>query len=318
MKTPFEWAESDLQSLVKERVIEDLHLEYKDGRALMDSKKDEISKDVSAFANADGGTIIYGISENSNHEPEYIGGVDPSDKSHEWLEQIIHSRIQPIIPTIKIRTIKLSTLQGRVVYIVHVPKGNIAHQASDKKFYRRRNFSCDPMHAYEINELNNRSIAPKIEIDFRLEDCKDSSEDHTIKFPNNIQKNLIISIGNDGSTMVEHCMVRIFIDRKIEILGLDRDSTVLVDDLAFTYKSKEYRTKLFLVKWSVPAKLPIWDGEKFTLTDKPIPVSIPKIEDEYLFVWQASAPSMKKKNCCSILKANQDFLFTEKEYFEKL
>jgi predicted HTH transcriptional regulator len=54
---------AEVQTLIDTQVQESLHLDYKDSRALARVKASEISKDVSAFANADGGTIIYGVTE---------------------------------------------------------------------------------------------------------------------------------------------------------------------------------------------------------------------------------------------------------------
>jgi len=44
--------------------------------------KNEISKDVSAFANSDGGTIIYGIEE-EGHLPKRIDGGVPAGGKRE-------------------------------------------------------------------------------------------------------------------------------------------------------------------------------------------------------------------------------------------
>jgi predicted HTH transcriptional regulator len=65
MKLPWEWDESDVQSLVDSQVQENAELEYKACAALdrTEERRNEVSKDVSAFANAGGGVIIYGVLE---------------------------------------------------------------------------------------------------------------------------------------------------------------------------------------------------------------------------------------------------------------
>jgi len=57
--------EKDLIQLIQTEVQESLYLDYKSAGSLQynDTNKGEISKDVSSFANSDGGQIIYGIVE---------------------------------------------------------------------------------------------------------------------------------------------------------------------------------------------------------------------------------------------------------------
>jgi hypothetical protein len=47
----------DLESLIKNNVQENIHLDYKDSRAIDGKKRREMAKDVSAFANSDGGIL---------------------------------------------------------------------------------------------------------------------------------------------------------------------------------------------------------------------------------------------------------------------
>lgn len=79
---PMTWDKADLQWHVDNQVEESLHLDYKAAYSLQktDGKRAEVGKDVSAFANSDGGTIIYGMGENPNDTrlPLAPKGVDPS------------------------------------------------------------------------------------------------------------------------------------------------------------------------------------------------------------------------------------------------
>ena len=62
---------TELEALHAGNVKERLTLEYKTSDAVdkaNDKKKLEMARDVSAFANADGGQIVYGMTENSDHE----------------------------------------------------------------------------------------------------------------------------------------------------------------------------------------------------------------------------------------------------------
>jgi hypothetical protein len=145
-----------LAELLEAKVQESLHLEYKDSRALLDAGRGEISKDVSSFANADGGTIIYGITER-NHIPERIDdGISIREMSRERLEQIIGSNVAPRLDCV-IKQIAVGP--GRNVFAVSVPKSYRGpHQDRvTRKYYKRRNFSADPMEDYELADLRART-----------------------------------------------------------------------------------------------------------------------------------------------------------------
>ena len=94
MRIAHEWAEDDVEALVKEEFPEDISLEYKAAAALAKEKKAEISKEVSAVANSAGGLIIYGINEQKkSHGPIVPDAVDETQFTLEWLEQVIDGGI---------------------------------------------------------------------------------------------------------------------------------------------------------------------------------------------------------------------------------
>ncbi len=128
-----------------------------------DAKKAEIVKDVSAFANSSGGTLIYGIAEcqqrEHRHRPEKIDPVNRREFSKEWLEQIIQS-IQPRIDGIIVEPLPLDA--SSACYVVTIPQSHTAHQARDHVYYRRHNFNVLPMEDYELRDVMNRRRRPRI------------------------------------------------------------------------------------------------------------------------------------------------------------
>ena len=91
MSEPWEWEEADLLALIRDQVQESLTLDYKASPALdrTDQKKNEVARDVSAFANSAGGTLVYGMVE-AGHLPAHLdAGFAPQDITREWLEQVI-------------------------------------------------------------------------------------------------------------------------------------------------------------------------------------------------------------------------------------
>ncbi len=167
-KQPDEWDENDLIQLVKNGVDENIELEYKGADSLQkaEPRKVEIGKDVSAFANSAGGTIVYGIKESSGPPPripENVEGIDPSQISKEWLDQVISSRVSPRIDGLRISPIWLKVRDpGKVAYVIHVPQGTTAHQASDGRYYKRHNFTAEFMNHYEIMDVMNRVKHPRV------------------------------------------------------------------------------------------------------------------------------------------------------------
>jgi hypothetical protein len=153
MNTP--WTVSRIQKMIDEGVEEDLHLDYKsidslghDGR-----KKSELSKDVSAFANSDGGIIIYGVTETENKPVKFDN--KPSTVDREWIENVINSTIQNKIDNLLIHPLTLD--DGNQIFVIEVPKSLRApHMAKDNRYYKRYNFSSVPMEHYEIEDIRNR------------------------------------------------------------------------------------------------------------------------------------------------------------------
>lgn len=158
------YSKEDIEKLIINEVEENIHLDYKASGALDkdDKKRTEITKDVSAFANSDGGIIVYGVSE-EDHRPQRISPIDGRMYTKEWLENVIQL-IQPRIDDLKIYPIRINDL-GQSIYVVKIPRsGNAPHMARDKRYYKRFNFKSEPMEDYEVKDLYNRSVTPNLEI----------------------------------------------------------------------------------------------------------------------------------------------------------
>ncbi|GAA4072288.1 hypothetical protein GCM10022389_17010 [Flavobacterium cheonanense] len=162
-----------VNSFIENKIEENLNLDYKASGSLQrnDAKTNEISKDVSAFANSDGGIIIYGIKEDqiNRHLPESIDPINRNEISKEWLEQIIQSKIRPRINGIVIHSVSVDEQTNKVVYVIEIPKSNTAHQANDKKYYKRFNFNSEPMYDYEIRDILNRTKSPIIDLELEIQ-----------------------------------------------------------------------------------------------------------------------------------------------------
>lgn len=174
-----------LEQLILDRIEESNSLEYK-GPAAFDrtnQAKTEITKDVSAFANAAGGTIIYGMQEFSDaekrHLPERISPIDRKKFSAEWVDQIT-SLIQPKIEGLRIESVHVGPGTTDHCYVIQIPQGTTAHQALDLRYYRRRNFESTPMEDYEIRDVMNRRKHPVVSVQIRIIESRQHDRDSAI------------------------------------------------------------------------------------------------------------------------------------------
>jgi hypothetical protein len=219
-----DFTEAELNQMISSQTEEDLHLDYKgaDSLTIADGRKKEVGKDISAFANSDGGIVIYGIREfdevTKRHLPEKIDPIDRTLISKEWLEQVINSNIQPKINGLTIHPVPMSSAGTHVVYVVDIPKSNTVHQASDKKYYKRYNFESVAMEDYEIKDIVNRQLFPDLEL---ILSNQVTFVQNVLKFPI-IVRNKSIRLAKDVKVTVE------FVDFQnydIQILDGFQDST---------------------------------------------------------------------------------------------
>ena len=114
--------EADLQGLIDNKVREAKVLEYKrDLPGNQDRQKREFLYDVSSFANASGGDLIFGVTEIDGVASELTGLESGSiDDDILRLESIIRNSIEPRILGVSIHAVNVRTT--RVVLIVRIPK----------------------------------------------------------------------------------------------------------------------------------------------------------------------------------------------------
>jgi hypothetical protein len=175
---------ADLESLITSGVPEGLTLDYKRSDSLSkdNSKRIELCKDVSAFANSAGGRLIIGVPEQNQVPQPLDSGVDKKVITPEWIEQVLNSSIQPRIEGLQITQISAETGDDQVFYVIDVPQATARapHQAPDKKYYRRFNFQSVPMEDYEIRDALRRATTPALSLRFEF---NESPANGLITFP---------------------------------------------------------------------------------------------------------------------------------------
>jgi hypothetical protein len=145
---------TDLQALMHDQVPEDKTIDYKQSLpGNSDSNKEEFLADVSSFANAAGGDLIFGIREESGVPTELCGlqGIN-ADAEILRLENIIRDGIEPRIPGISIRPLQLQT--SGVAIIIRIPRSwALPHMVTFKghsRFYSRNSAGKYPLDVSEL------------------------------------------------------------------------------------------------------------------------------------------------------------------------
>ena len=85
--------------------------------------------------------------------------------------------------------------------MVDIPKGTTAHMAGNFRYYKRRNFKSEPMEDYEVRDVMNRQIRPKLQLRLTVPRC--IPPDSTYSFR--------VMVRNISQVMVKYYAVRILI-----------------------------------------------------------------------------------------------------------
>ena len=109
--------------------------------------KDDITREMVAFSNADGGKIIYGIDDKNKH----LIGVTPDNDFESWVKDIGKNACSPsIIPSIEI-----FEKGDKKIAIISIPEGVDKPYKSDEICYIRDGSLTRPAKENEEKELTN-------------------------------------------------------------------------------------------------------------------------------------------------------------------
>ncbi|WP_299529045.1 helix-turn-helix domain-containing protein [Ulvibacterium sp.] len=206
-----------LQSLIDNKIEEGLNLEFKSGEALQKTprNKKEISKDIAAMANSNGGLIIYGLLEKDNVADSFVY-VDGNSFTKESLEQIISSTIKRLIPNLKIFPIRKDDDISKSIYIVQIPESSESpHMSVDKRFYLRNNFGVAPMEEYQVRNLYEKKSSAKVILSALglYIHPEEGDVDET-------RLQVVVSIKNVGETMTKEYRANIIFNGLFEFVNI--------------------------------------------------------------------------------------------------
>jgi hypothetical protein len=309
------WTEADVLAIAASDE-EGLYLEFKRPAALND--KPEIGRDVSSFANADGGTIIYGIAENPK-APHDIEPVDPTLRTRESLEQIIDSNIIPKVRGVRVSTVHSSGSTGRF-YVVDIPRAAVgAHQSTtDCVYYRRQNTSKYRMSHYEVMELSRRSESPMLFVTLRLPPTNKR------RMAPNLEQNNYSGyfhfdwvIENEADAVCEYAAIDLFIDDRLlrkEFVGWWVKDSIPIRTVI---DGSRYKAQLAHVQcgWKTPERMPLFRGVPALMGDGALSFPSNYLGVPYFVIWRCRAPKMEEQNgAFSITHDGTDFRVESVEY----
>lgn len=203
---------SDLQRLCDDKAEETTTLEFKTCSELIigsefrdknasrtrtrDDVLNELSKDVSALLNSNGGVIIYGVREKNSKADELDTEKAFNTKTRDeniYPEKVIdwlraHISPPPFINAIRIPIDKTNP-NSPWFLVIQVEQGQTAYQARNKLFYRRTGSTVQPMEQYEVHDVMNRAIVPDVAVQFGYQKLNLTATIHEYRL-NVIVKNL--------------------------------------------------------------------------------------------------------------------------------
>ena len=286
-----------IESLVNNNIPESLHLDYKSGAALSqsDHAKNEISKDIAAFANSDGGIIIYGV-ESKGVYPVAIKGNSDRKISSEWLYQVINSNITPRPNDVSISQIEVcprmlvrnqSNTDRELVYVVEVPKSSTAHQSKDKRYYKRHGTECVPMEHYEVLDTLNRQEGPVLTCEIRLKDGQTA-----VNIPETRIVTFEVLSQNLGGGVVLYSILSLGVDSR---LGVRRSAEYsMVKEGAQFDPLEDKKCTMIKINRGVPGTMPMWRGVWFQTAEitATVPETFANESTPFAIRWQYDAPGM--------------------------
>jgi len=163
--------DKDIQKLCDEGIYENQLLEYKRELQVQSGKgsdpwttggnpsnhaRNSLFREIVAFANAQGGTLILGIAQ-TKEEPPRASKIMPLPRIHELasrMENAARACIEPVIPGLHIRGIKMGATGDGVLIFRVAPSPFGPHRvASDGHAFIRRGASSVQMTMREIQDL---------------------------------------------------------------------------------------------------------------------------------------------------------------------
>jgi hypothetical protein len=147
---------ADLQVVVDEKLAEWKTIEYKESLSVQtDAARKKFLSQVSSFANAAGGDLIYGIRASNGVPAELCGlELENPDALILRLEDILRSGVRPRIPGVLIRAVSLAT--DRFAIVIRIRKSwHRPHQVVFNNEFRFYSRASNGKYLVDVDELRS-------------------------------------------------------------------------------------------------------------------------------------------------------------------
>jgi hypothetical protein len=284
MKEVDRWSATRLQELIASQAAESLTLEFKASGALekTDSKRREITKDISALANSAGGIIIYGLVEDrKTHVALRLDdGANPEDIPPEWIEQVANAGIHPRVEGLRVDAIPIGDpTVGAMAYVVVVPESLTAHMAQDNRYYKRRGREVLPMEDYEVRDTMARASVPQLIVEVEAAPVPDA----------HYARDIELYVSNDATTPAEWCVAQLIVPSDLDILNegaaSGREKTLSVSG---------HQVMALRFQYGGLNRIPIWQGLRVNVRPPNVaPVRVTaSMAGCFPLGWRITAPRM--------------------------
>jgi hypothetical protein len=212
---------ADIEALLGE-AEESVTLDFKSGAALndMNAARSQLVKAVTAFANAGGGTLIYGIAERRDgprNIADRFDAVTNETVTVDRLTTIITQNTDPVFCDFRISVFDIPA--GGRVFVVEANEGVTAYQNRiDQLYYQRAGSTSVPMYGFAIRDVMNRRTVPHVDARLQLQVAERTQDRH---------RYIVVPVlGNAGVLTARHWVLHLDLPQECGRLNTQGSSSV--------------------------------------------------------------------------------------------